>query len=499
MTKERRNFYEELIDKMMIEEVVTKEQIRVLLRANKNIKTKRTAILAALEENNKDKTLLFNKIKTLLENTDEKNIDSVEHIKNLVVLLRDYVDYGDTEVKKFGEVMTPISLVEEMLDTLPNEVWSNPDLKWLDPCAGVGVFPSVIVERLMAGLENIIEDEDERYQHILGNMLYVAELQPKNCFLFLCGFDPQDKYDTNVYQGSYLDEGFRKHAEDIWGVDKFDIVVMNPPYQEQKEGFKKTQPLWHKFVIKSIEKNLVENGYLVAVHPSGWRNVSGVFKKTQNLIKSKELIYLEQHTFQDGIKTFGAKTDYDFYCLRNINNNNFITKIKCQDGSVARTNISDDEYIPNGKFKELKKLYAKNGEERVNILYSRSNYGTDKKNVSKEQTEEYKYPCVYTTTTNNKVNFWYSNINNNGHFNIAKVFWSNGYSPTVHVDENGKYGLTQFSYGIVDEVNYLHKIKKALDSPEFKKIMRPVDDGCTHQYNRKVIAMFRKDFWKEFI
>jgi hypothetical protein len=44
-----------------------------------------------------------------------------------------YLTPSEDEKKLFGEVFTPIPLIEEMLDKLPEEVWTNPDLKWLDP------------------------------------------------------------------------------------------------------------------------------------------------------------------------------------------------------------------------------------------------------------------------------------------------------------------------------------------------------------------------------
>ena len=56
---------------------------------------------------------------------------------------------NDVRKKVFGEVITPIDLVEEMLDTLPDEVWTNPNLKWLDPCVGVGTFMLVIIKKLI--------------------------------------------------------------------------------------------------------------------------------------------------------------------------------------------------------------------------------------------------------------------------------------------------------------------------------------------------------------
>lgn len=80
--------------------------------------------------------------------------------------------------KKFGEVLTPVKLVHEMLDTLPEEVWSNPDLKWLDPASGRNaIFPIEVYKRLMDGLKDWEEDKIKRSNHIWENMIYMVEIQ----------------------------------------------------------------------------------------------------------------------------------------------------------------------------------------------------------------------------------------------------------------------------------------------------------------------------------
>ena len=38
------------------------------------------------------------------------------------------------------EVFTPPKVVNQMLDMLPPETWSNPNLKFLDPACKTGVF-----------------------------------------------------------------------------------------------------------------------------------------------------------------------------------------------------------------------------------------------------------------------------------------------------------------------------------------------------------------------
>ena len=155
--------------------------------------------------------------------------------------------------------------------------------------------------------------------------------------------------------------------------------------------------------------------------------------------------------------------------------------------------------------------------ERVNLLYSRTLYGNDKKNMSKEKIvllhncdyhnqrpymskEEgngFIYPCVYLTYKDGSKQVLYSNINK-GHFGIPKVIFSQGISSPI-IDELGEYGLMNFAYGIVDDVENLPHIQKALLNPEFIKLMSFSWGVSGQNYNPKVIALFRKDFWKEFI
>ncbi len=332
----------------------------------------------------------------------------------------------------------------------------------------------------------------------MENMIYVCELQAKNMFLFMYAFDPKDELSMNVYNGSFLDEGFEQHMQ-ILGIEKFDVVVMNPPYQELKPGFKKSQALWDKFVIKVIEKSLVEGGYLCAVHPDGWRNVGKGFDKVKTLLKSKQIYYLEVHDVKDGLKIFNAEIYFDVYCLKNSNNNgNFVTRIKCMDEKIERVNISNMEFIPNGMFAEFNKLLAKPGEERVEILHSYSAYETRNEHMSKTQTDEFKYPCIYMTRVDGAVSLFYSNKKEN-HFNESKVVWSNGRSSMPIIDEKGEYGLTQFAYAIVDEPQNLKNIKKAMMNPLFLKLMFVADGNTGHRFKYKAISLFRKDFWVDFL
>jgi len=66
---------------------------------------------------------------------------------------------------KYGDVCTPKYFVEEILDLLPNNVWSNPHYKWLDPGCGNGIFMKCIFERLFLNLSTINDDIQRKWYY----------------------------------------------------------------------------------------------------------------------------------------------------------------------------------------------------------------------------------------------------------------------------------------------------------------------------------------------
>ena len=77
------------------------------------------------------------------------------------------------------EVFTPPELVNEILDLLPKEIWTNKKIKFLDPAVKTGVFLREITKRLINGLEKEIPKLDKRINYILKNQVFgisVSEL-----------------------------------------------------------------------------------------------------------------------------------------------------------------------------------------------------------------------------------------------------------------------------------------------------------------------------------
>jgi len=80
--------------------------------------------------------------------------DIINHIRN-----RNYmsgVERDQLRVKSTGEVFTPTQLVQEILDKIPQELFTDPTKTYLDPSCGDGQF---LGEVLIRKIENGIDFE----------------------------------------------------------------------------------------------------------------------------------------------------------------------------------------------------------------------------------------------------------------------------------------------------------------------------------------------------
>ena len=100
--------------------------------------------------------------------------------KDIYQYITENLEVRESEKNKFGEVFTSNVLIDELFDNLPASSWTNPDLKWLDPCSGKGNFFAIAYSRLMKRLSTKIRNKTKRSQHILKKMLFMVELNSSN-------------------------------------------------------------------------------------------------------------------------------------------------------------------------------------------------------------------------------------------------------------------------------------------------------------------------------
>jgi len=395
-----------------------------------------------------------------------------------------------TPKKLFAEVLTPLSLIEQMLDKLPPQVWLDIRFKWCDPACGTGNFLIAIKKRLMKSLADIIKDPNDREKHILENMLYGVDLQSKNCVLTALRLDPLGKYDLNLECTNSLHFNF-------WDT-KFDVITMNPPYQPPVKktggGSGSGNILWDKFVLLAFA-TIKRDGFLVAVHPPKWRKPEDTLFSE---FKKYNLMYLEMHNKRDGIKILKASTPFDWYVVC-ISDYCGVTTVKDIRGHESVINLRDFLFLPNCDFDIVKKLIGPLDEQRNEILYSYTEYVHNKPYISKIKTDKHCHLCVHTTPKNG-IRFFYSS-ERKMFFGVSKVIFGDGDTiQNVVIDENGEYGMTPHAMGIPilsKEQGVL--LKKALESKEFNSLLQNALRWSQFAIDWRVFRQFHKNFWKHFL
>jgi hypothetical protein len=222
------------------------------------------------------------------------------------------------------EVFTPPEFANTMLDTLADawaadnggaNIWADEMVRFLDPCTKSGVFLREITSRLTAGLADKIPNLDERVNHILTKQVwgigttYLTSLLARRSVYCskhaqgehsiargfandagniwfervehtwadgkcaYCGasqktLDRGEALETHAYAFIHTDDIKTRVAELFGGDMQFDVVIGNPPYQLNTDGFgMQARPIYHQFIQQA---KALDPRFLCMVIPARW-------------------------------------------------------------------------------------------------------------------------------------------------------------------------------------------------------------------------------------
>ena len=431
------------------------------------------------------------------------------------------------EKSQYSEVSTPTVLIEEMLDSIDPSFWECPTRRVFEPCCGKGGFVLSLFERFFKGLQDIIEDKVARSIHILKNILYFADISLPNIIVtremllayaaFRSGGDFSGILCCGFCENSL---GFR---DGIWS-GFFDAVVGNPPFNA---GAGHKIILWPEFVYRALEVWIKGGGYLLFLHPPGWRKPFTRRRKGYTHIfdlmtKENRMIKLSIYGKKEGWRLFNCGTRFDHYLVQKskktlVYYGNFLylapplgkvqaeaeAEVKDEDGNIVQLDLAQWKWLPSKNYELISSILAKGkeGEERCPLLYSRSAYGTDKYWMCSDKNEEagFVHPCIHSTLKGGVTRYYYSKVCDRGFFGVPKVIFGESGIFEPILDMDGTYGVTHCAMAI--EISGLEEGEKIVEVLKSDKFDELIQSCCFSSFriDWRMFMDFKRDFYLEFL
>lgn len=388
----------------------------------------------------------------------------------------------------YGEVFTPPVLIHELLDQLPKRVWTDPELRWLDPCAGRGNFVDEILPRLMDGLSDHFRRRGGNAacrRHILEQMITQVELNPDNVTTLRSKYGGRR---ARILVGDFLDPATMGEAHD------FDVILANPPYQSPKTeaytGSAGNRTLWDLFVHRALELVKPTTGVLGFITPSNWRRPG---HPLWSLLRHR-ILYLHIYDKTAGRTHFKVQTRFDLYVLQPeaAKPDAAIPEVVDERGEHHRGTLypRDWPFFPNFMYSTLLPYVVNDPDTGIDVLHDSSTY--DARKLTRRPTAAHPYPIVHTLTMKG-IGLRYAAV---APEKQPKVILNVNEKQYPVNDWRGKYGMSQLSFGIpISTRREGERWLAFMHSPVFQDLLRATKWG-SFQTDHRMFSYFRRDLWR---
>jgi len=372
------------------------------------------------------------KINTIFQNHSTFDLELIEDLSNAF-------ETTSENKEDFAEVSTPISLLSKISNHIDKDYLSKDNPTFLDYSCGKGNIIIMIFLRYYTILKDSNSDKNALCEKICSK-IYFSDINPMNVFItyyklkelcqFICNND-------NFTYNYHIGDSFNLDLNEIWNIEKINIIFVNPPFEDKNKRNTTPHKLWIDFTLKSFKDWLSPDGYLIQISPSSFSSPSSKILKLFREKNVQSLYFAQEKHFKN------ISIAISYYIIQNNDtigdtNVNDLYKLRIDDSML---------YIPNDYNPVSLSIHKKVMFEPTEKLKIDKDYVTchnirlkdEKSTLSKTKTDIHIYPIFHT---NRQV--WFSSLKQE-FLDKKKVMWTrSGYTKPFY--DNGIHGTTDLAY-----------------------------------------------------
>ena len=260
--------------------------------------------------------------------------------------------------QKTNQIFTPKKVVQMMINQLEEHdpsLFTRTDSTFIDLYMKSGMYITEIVKIIFNNTRKKYQSDHHCLKHILENQVYGLSPTPilqgiTQAYIF--GFDTEQMISRKNFIKHDLTpeakEGVAKEKlQELFNLNenmKFDAVVGNPPYQEQKGGTKNID-IWQHFVFSALQFSI----RTAVIHPGRWVIPKKQMVKVRDQIINSGLMKFDY--YPDASKLFSSVL-IDGGVTITLFQDNHVGDIKLFIEGVLKGNYSKEERFVTNSFEE---------------------------------------------------------------------------------------------------------------------------------------------------